>query len=113
MSIASLSSLIVMKTESIFPPVQINVVKLQLATDKFDPEFIERRRQGLEVSQNQVFIYSKKKMMLKKNCTKVPSNQTIVEPHRSHLAYRLLSSRLHSTHGTLEKLTIFQLETFA
>ena len=23
--------------------------KLQLATDKFDPEFIERRRQGLEV----------------------------------------------------------------
>ena len=29
--------------------LKINMQKLQLATDKFDPDFIERRRQGLEV----------------------------------------------------------------
>ena len=32
--------------------------KLQLATDKFDPEFIERRRQGLEVGLGNLHIFS-------------------------------------------------------
>ena len=41
-------------------PFQINVAKFQIATDKFDPDFIERRRQGLEVILN-LLIYQLRK----------------------------------------------------
>jgi len=43
--------LVAMYPYVVMPPLpekRINVAKFQIATDKFDPDFIERRRQGLE-----------------------------------------------------------------
>ena len=36
--------------------MQINIAALRIAADKFDPEFIERRRVALEVQVQSVYI---------------------------------------------------------